>query len=151
MELLKPKRRYDDFNSTRKGDVSESAIISRLLECGYDILRPVGNSSRYDLVIEDADGKFWRVQCKTGRLLENSKSIAFATSSRHYHLRAKEGISRTRPYHGQIEYFAIYCPDTKGVYLVPVDHTGASQMILRLIPTKNNQEKNVRWAKDYEI
>jgi hypothetical protein len=151
MDFPGPKRRYTEFNSTRKGDISESVIISRLLACGYEILRPVGNSSRYDLVIEDADGKFWRVQCKTGRLFERGNSIAFATSSRHYHLRAKEGASRSKTYYGQAEYFAVYCPDTRGVYLVPVDHAGASQMNLRLVPTKNNQERNVRWAKDYEI
>ena len=38
-----------------------------------------------------------------------------------------------------------------GVYLIPVDHAGISQMSLRLVPTKNNQEKNIGWAKDYEI
>ncbi len=37
------------------------------------------------------------------------------------------------------------------VYLMPVDHAGASQMNLRLVPTRNNQEKNVRWAHDYEL
>jgi hypothetical protein len=151
MEFLEPKRRYNEFNSTRKGDITESVIISRLLERGYEILRPIGNNSRYDLVIEDADGRFLRVQCKTGRLSEHDESILFATSSRHYHLRAKEGVSRSKPYYGQADYFAVYCPDTKGIYLVPVDHAGASQMKLRLIPTKNNQEKNVRWAKDYEL
>ena len=144
-----PKKRATEHNSTRKGEISESMIISRLLDCGYEILLPYGNNSRYDLVIEDADGKFWRVQCKTGR--SNGKYIEFATSSLHYHLRPKEGISHSKPYYGQVEYFAVYCPDTRRVYLIPVNHAGASQMNLRLVPTKNNQEKNVRWAHDYEL
>src|SRR5215467_2223263 len=35
--------------------------------------------------------------------------------------------------------------DTGKIYLVPVDHVGTANAMLRLLPTKNNQEKNVRW------
>ena len=48
-----------------------------------------------------------------------------------------------RGYKGQCEYFA--------VYVIAVDEVGASHVTLRLAPSKNNQEKNVRWAKDYEL
>ena len=37
------------------------------------------------------------------------------------------------------------------VYLVPVDEVGTTRAHLRLEPSKNNQEKNVRWASDYEL
>jgi hypothetical protein len=30
-------------------------------------------------------------------------------------------------------------------------HVGKTSGILRLLPTKNQQEKNIRWAKDYEL
>jgi PD-(D/E)XK endonuclease len=55
-----PKRHSD-----RMGDVSEAAIITRLLQAGYVVLTPYGKQHRYGLVIEDADGRFWRIQCKT--------------------------------------------------------------------------------------
>ena len=77
--------------------------------------------------------------------------INFQSPGKYYHTRAGKTTYGSRPYHGQIDYFAVYCPETGGVYLIPVDHAGVSQMSLRLVPTKNNQEKNVRWAKDYEI
>jgi hypothetical protein len=32
-----------------------------------------------------------------------------------------------------------------------VDQVGRTRVHLRKEPTKNNQEKNVRWAKDYEL
>jgi hypothetical protein len=35
--------------------------------------------------------------------------------------------------------------------LIPLDHVNTTSAMLRLVPTKNNQEKNVRWAKDYEL
>ncbi len=48
--------------------------------------------------------------------------------------------------------FAVYSPDTKKVYLVPINHVKTmTSAMLRLVPTKNKQVKNVRWAKDYEL
>ena len=144
MEPLKPKP-----NQKAIGERSQAYILAKLLEIGYNVLTPYGDNTRYDLVIEDADGKFWRVQCKTGR--SNGEYINFAPASLYYHTRAGRTTHGSKSYHGQIDYFAVYCPENKGVYLIPVDHAGISQMNLRLTPTQNNQEKNVHWAKDYEL
>ena len=56
-----------------------------------------------------------------------------------------------RHYHGQCDYFAVYSMEPGKVYLVPVDDVGTTRAHLRLEPSKNGQEKNVRWAKDYEL
>ncbi len=56
-----------------------------------------------------------------------------------------------RHYRGQADYFAIYIEQLGKVYLVPVDAVGTTQAMLRLAPTKNRQEKSVRWAHDYEL
>jgi hypothetical protein len=53
MGLFGPKR-----DSKSVGERSEAIIMSRLLQVGYMVLTPFGESSRYDLVIEDADGRF---------------------------------------------------------------------------------------------
>ncbi len=138
MGILGPKR-----HTQKTGDISESAAIHRLLQCGYGVLTPVGQMHRYDLVIEDADGKFWRVQCKTGWLNADQSAIIFApASSQNYTV--KKGW---RNYRGQCEYVEVL----NKVYFIPVDEVGTAQATLRLIATKNNQEKNVRWAKDYEL
>jgi hypothetical protein len=144
MEPSKPRQ-----NPKAIGERSEAFIMARLVEVGYEVLKPFGDNLRYDLVIEDADGKFWRIQCKTGR--SDGEYIEFKPTSSYYHTRAGRTTNGHRPYHGQIDYFAVYCRETKGVYLIPVEHTGRSQMNLRLLPTKNSQEKNVRWAKNYEL
>lgn len=54
MAIFGPKRHTD-----KTGDISEAAIITRLLQSGYVVLTPYGKNHRYDLVIEDADGQFW--------------------------------------------------------------------------------------------
>jgi PD-(D/E)XK nuclease superfamily protein len=130
------------------GDISEQAAITRLLQCGYIVLQPIGQMHRYDLVIEDADGKYWRVQVKTGWLNEDRSIIRFATASSMNYTVKNKGW---RNYRGQCEYFAVYVEDLNKVYLLPVDDVGTSLATLRLVPSKYNQEKNVRWAKDCEL
>lgn len=132
-------------DSNEKGQISESAIITRFLQHGYVVLMPYGGSQRYDLLIEDVDGQFWRIQCKSG-WIENG-AIYFDTANHNV-----TGTKRDwRHYRGQCEYFAVYCADLGRVYLVPVDQVGRTRAHLRIEPTKNNQEKNARWAKDYEL
>lgn len=134
-------------DTNKIGEISEAAIIVRFLQLSYIVLTPYGGNQRYDLVIEDADGKFWRVQCKTARLEDNGTVVAFHTSSNNVALKNK----RKQHYRGQCDYFAAYCEDLNKVYLVPVDQVGVTKANLRLVPSKNNQERNVRWAKDYEL
>ena len=89
----------------------------------------------------------WRVQCKTGWIEEDGIAIKFATAN-------QSPLSKTRGkhhYRGQCDYFAVYNEELDKVYIVPVDEVGTTQVKLRLTPTKNNQEKYVRWAKDYEL
>jgi hypothetical protein len=133
------------LDSKRKGHITESAIATRFLQHGYVVLTPFGGSERYDLVIEDADGQFWRIQCKTG-WIEND-AIYFDTANHNV-----TGMKRDwRHYQGQCDYFAVYCADSGRVYLIPVDQVGRTRAHLRIESAKNNQEKNVRWAKDYEL
>jgi hypothetical protein len=146
MEPLKPKQNHKAI-----GERSEAMIMAKLLEVGYSVLTPFGDNSRYDLVIEDADGQFWRVQCKTGWVENDGAYIQFKTASSYYHTKAGRMSHGSRDYRGQVDYFAAYCPRTGKVYLIPVDHVGTVHASLRLLPTVNKQEKNVRWAKDYEL
>jgi PD-(D/E)XK endonuclease len=143
MNLPGPKRHTD-----KTGDISETAIVKRLLQSGYVVLTPYGKNHRYDLVIEDADGQFWCVQCKTGWIDEELTVIKFTTASSYNHTAKQKGW---RHYRGQADYFAVYVEQLDKVYLVPVDAVGVTQAMLRLTPTKNKQEKNVRWAQDYEL
>jgi hypothetical protein len=143
MALVKPFRNHKAI-----GEMSEAYIIAKLIEVGYNVLVPYGDSIRYDLVIEDEDGNFWRVQCKTGWLDKTRSVIKFATASS-YNYTMKNKV--WKHYRGQCDYFAVYCSETRGVYLLSVEEVGLTQAMLRLVPTANNQEQGVRWAKDYEI
>lgn len=135
-------------DTNRIGEISESAIITRFLQLGYVVLTPYGGNQRYDLVIEDAEGQFWRIQCKTGRIDEDSTAIKFNTA-----IRNVTGKNRqSRHYQGQCDYFAVYYEKLNKVYLISVDQVGhLTGAVLRLTPRKNSQDKNTLWAKDYEL
>ena len=61
------------------------------------------------------------------------------------------GMSR-RDYRGQIDYFAVHCPETGWVYLIPIDAVpNTSGGSLRVEPPRNNQRRFVRWAADFEL
>lgn len=64
------------MNPKRVGERSEAFILLAFLRNDVPVLKPFGDSQRYDLVIEH-DGRFKRVQCKTGRLVQGA--IEFPT------------------------------------------------------------------------
>ena len=134
-------------DTNKKGQISEAAIAARLLQAGYVVLAPYGGTQRYDLVVEDADGKFWRIQCKSAWIDEGGTVLKFDTANHNV-----TGMKRDwRHYRGQCDYFAVYSAELNKVYLVPVDDVGTTRAHLRLEPSKNGQEKHVRWARDYEL
>ena len=135
-------------NTTRKGEITESAILARLIQLGYRCLIPWGHDNRYDIAIDD-DGKLVRVQCKTARYIEDGGCLEFNTDITYARVGGKPHIRKG--YRGEADYFGVYSADTGKVYLVPVDDAPSSGATLRLHPAKNNQQKGVRWAQDYEI
>jgi hypothetical protein len=59
---------------------------------------------------------------------------------------------QTRPYQGEIEHFAVHCPETGGVYLIPIAELEVrNQGTLRVTPARNHQQRRVRPAGNYEI
>jgi PD-(D/E)XK endonuclease len=123
------------------------AIMAALQAQGYAILVPFGENTRYDLVIDNG-ACLSRVQCKTGRL--RNGSVRFNTCSSYSHHQNPAVEKRT--YEGEIDEFAVFCPDTCGVYLLPIEDVRATRVAtLRVDPARNHQRKGVRLAAAYEI
>ncbi|HTD36916.1 MAG TPA: group I intron-associated PD-(D/E)XK endonuclease [Candidatus Limnocylindrales bacterium] len=139
-DLGSPKR-----NTKRVGDISEAHVIAAFAKLGYHVLLPFGENHRYDLVVDDGE-RLFRVQVKTGRLRRDGTVIEYSCSSSHAH---RGGASR--PYFGEIDYLAVYCPGTQKVYLLPEKELTATRAHLRLSPPRNNMSKSIRWASRYEL
>jgi PD-(D/E)XK endonuclease len=131
------------------GAISQAKVMAALAAAGKVVLVPYVNVRPYDLVMEEQE-TFLRVQCKTGRVFRGA--IFF----RPHRLRAAKRETgwerRVTDYRGEVDSFGIYCPENDRVYLVPIADVGIQRICyLRLMPAKNNQNKRIRWAKDYEV
>ena len=142
-------------DSARKGLAAHLAVAQRLIELGFEVLEPVGNHLRYDLAYYvpanlDQRAQLVRIQCKSARLSKDGTCLFFNA----YNL-GGEGKRQRRGYHGDAEYFGVYSPDTRKVYMIHVDECVVNQIALHLENPwengKNQFHKGVRWAKNYEI
>jgi hypothetical protein len=50
-----------------------------------------------------------------------------------------------------IDYFAVYCPETDSVYLVPAAGIARGYCALRVDPPANRQSKHINRAADHEL
>lgn len=144
-------------DTSKQGMISQTAILNRFVQLGYEVLIPWADHLRYDLAFVRYEGellstiepRLYRVQCKKARLTEDGSCIIFNA------LNTTPGESGRRAsvkgYRGEIEYFGIFSPDTGKCYLVPVDAVPIAGARLRISKSRNNQEKGVRWAKEFEI
>jgi hypothetical protein len=129
------------------GDHSQLAIMLALRQLGYELYVPFGENTRTDVVIDDGRS-LARVQCKTGRL--RNGAVMFATASTYAHHRNRR-MGR-RSYRGEIDFFGVYCPDTRAVYLVPIaDVATTTGAMLRVTAPRNGQARRIRLAAPYEI
>ncbi|MDQ6941249.1 MAG: group I intron-associated PD-(D/E)XK endonuclease [Candidatus Eremiobacteraeota bacterium] len=137
-----PKKR----DTKSKGDISELVVAVALTKAGYAVSKPLGENQRYDLIADDGE-RLHRVQVKTGRVRDSV--VKFSCCSTHGHRRT--GNLATRPYTGQIELLAVYCPQNEKVYVVPEADLTRSVIHLRLVAPRNNMTKSIRWASTYEL
>ena len=128
------------------GDKTVLVVMLALRMTGRTVLTPFGENTRYDVVVDDGR-VFTRVQCKTGRF--RAGAVCFKTSSSYAHHPSPK--VRRRGYRGEIDYFGVYCPETGGVYLVPVDDVPTTDASLRVEPALNGQNEGIHRADAYEI
>jgi PD-(D/E)XK endonuclease len=133
------------LTSDQKGALAEAAIIHAALEQGVPVSRPLVEL-RYDLIF-DLRPTLLRVQCKWGRRVGEVINVQCYRNRRN-----ADGLLRQFYSRDEVDAFAVYSPDQPACYLIPFDHVPACANIqLRLGPTKNNQARRIRWAKDYEF
>lgn len=128
------------MNTHKVGDVSEAHVLAALTEVYEAVLLPFGNGQRYDLVLDTGEDLL-KVQVKTGRL--RNGTIRFNASSR--------SQLASRDYKEDVDLFAIWCPETRKVYVVPIDHVTSDKPSLRVDPCKNGQMQGIRMASEYEL
>lgn len=132
-------------DTTSQGDITETQVAAALVRRGLRVLRPISSATRYDLLIDHDDGRFIRVQCKTGVLRQGCVLFRLYSISGH--------DTRTKHYAGQVDAFGIYCPQIHRSYLVPMAAIADCRYFatLRVEPSKNGQRLRTRSAEEFAI
>ena len=132
-------------DTTSRGDIAELQIAAALIRHGKRLLRPLSSASRYDLLIDNENGTFTRVQCKSGVLRNGCVLFRIYSVSGH--------DTRAKGYRGQVDAFGVYCSDTNSSYLVPIDAISSCEHLvaLRVDPARNGQRRGVRSAAEFVI
>ena len=133
-----------DSNTKVKGEVSQIQVVAELVRRGFDVLLPVGDSLRYDLVV-DLGHQFRRIQIKTARI--RNGVLMFGTSSVNY----EQGRRVHRYYREGADDFIVYEPEAREFYGISVRDAALGCVYLRLKPSANNQVRKIRLAADYTL
>lgn len=166
-------------DTSQQGLVSQTAVLNRLVQLGFEVLVPWADHLGYDLAyyVETTERHFGffvhresqlvRIQVKTGRLTKDGTCIEFNTVS--VTTNTKGSKHHKRGYVGKAEYFGVYVQDNGKTYIVAVnDAPQAGSMTLRFKDAgviRSNGRQNWRvsyeeavasgvkynWAEDYEI
>ena len=127
-----------------KADLGGAKCIADLAGKGYVPCIPLSEHQPYDLVAISDDGTAVKLQVKYAALKHGAVEVKFRTSW------ADKHGSHTKHYKkNDFDFYAIYCPDKDTVLYI--SNKSVSPKIIRFEETRNNQERYVKWAKDYQV
>lgn len=133
LDLPLPRRK----NTKRTGELGEAAFLHQAAARGYKILRPWGDSERYDFVI-DAGAGFRRIQVKC---TESLNARGYQVQSTFCDRRRKGKLTRH-----DIDFLAAYIIPLDLWYIVPVQAFPASAS-LRFYPGSKDAVPNSRTSR----
>jgi PD-(D/E)XK endonuclease len=107
------------LTTDQKGSLAEAKIICAAIELGIDVLRPLNDGTRYDLVF-DLHPNLVRIQCKTGVRCDEIIRIGCYSTRR-----TATGLRKRCYSAAEIDAFAVYCPDIDRCYFLPLEAFGA--------------------------
>jgi hypothetical protein len=129
------------MDTIRRGNAAEAAVLNAFIRADLHVFVPFGDGCPYDLVVE-CGTELVRVQVKCGRI--RNECIEFNSSSTDH---GRGQLS----YEGRADVFGVHAHQLDRVYIVPVEGCARLRGYLRLVPTRNNQQRGVRYAGDYAV
>lgn len=135
------------MNTVEIGDIGELKAQLLFAQQGAIVSRPLTTNSRYDLIV-DIQGHLYKVQVKTTAKINDGKMI-FATKTTNY----VKGNWKSVPYTlEEVDIFFLYCieNDWCGLY-IPNKENPMSQIIIRVVPPRNNQKTGIHFAEDFSF
>ena len=133
------------MNTHFQGRLTELQVAEAFLSRGYQVSQPLVSDSRYDFIV-DINHKLLRIQVKTSQISDDGGYILFATSSSHTNTHRTINLNYSAD---EIDYFATV--HNGECYLISVNEAARRSQRLRLLPPKNGNQKNIKFASNYTI
>ncbi len=114
------------MNTKERGDLTEAIAVAELKRRGYTVSVPVGETARYDILL-DAEDEILRIQCKTAWMLDEDRMV-FKTCSTDYNA---SGHHANRDYEDEIDAFLVRLPKDDTLYFVPIEDAPSREMTIR--------------------
>ena len=132
------------MNSKRIGNIGEAAVLAKFVEKEIPVYLPFGDNEKADLII-DINNTLLKVQVKTSNRLDQGSLI--------FNTRSSRGLSSSTVLYSEedIDLYACYSLITKEIYILYRKDFSQGLTSLRIEESKNNQTKNVNFAKDYTL
>jgi prevent-host-death family protein len=130
-----------------KGNVAEMVIATEAMKLGVDVIKPMGEHTRYDLIF-DLHPRLLRIQCKWAPLRDDVVVVNLV-STRY----TANGRPIRTPYtSSEVDAVAAYCEAMDACYLIPAQKfDGMKGLSLRVAPPRNGQRAQLNWAEAYEL
>jgi hypothetical protein len=133
------------LTTNQKGAVAEMAIAAEAMKLGVGVYLSAADE-RADLIF-DLRPRLIRVQCKWAACYGDVMVVRLYSARR-----ARDGLRRTLYTDEDVDAFAAYSSETGRCYFFPFSEVADHGVIqLRIRPTRNNQTKRIRWARDSEF
>ncbi len=136
------------LTSNDKGNIAEAAIALEAIKAGIDVLKPVAEHGRYDLLF-DLGHRVLRVQCKWGALDRELGVICVRVGgSRH----TPKGYVTSTYSATEVDAIGVYCGELDKCFVVPIRLAeGKRQLHLRVSPPRNSQRACINLAGEYQL
>lgn len=137
-----------EINPAAKGDLGEIAVAKALMKQGLTVFSQIGNNSRVDLIVMDADGRLYKVQVKcttsiNGSALLNLRKITLNPKYNYHYSESDADV------------FALYVDDWDEVAFIKSGQIFESKakchsVTFRRTPGQANQYET-KFMKDYNL
>ena len=133
------------LNTHFLGKITELQVAEAFLQRGFQVCQPLVSDSRYDFIV-DINGRLLKIQVKTSHSEDDEAYIVFATSSSHTNTERTVNKSYSA---NEIDYFATFYGGQ--CYVMSVKDSAKRSQRLRLLPPKNGNQHQIKFAENYTL
>lgn len=127
-----------------KGDIGVGFVIADLMSNGIHIALPISEHLPFDCIAISPAGALCKLSIKYREARHGRVEVRFRSNwadSQGTYSRAQDK--------SLFDATAIFCPDTGSCYYMNNDEVQTNTIVIRVLPPKNNQKKNVHFGEDY--